>query len=292
MKYLILGANGLIGKAAVRICRTQGIACTGTSYSRGNDELEVFDLLDFEAMPDFFDRISPNVIFNATGLAGGVNFCEQNPSTGRLYHVDATRVMVEWCANNNCAFAFISTDYVFDGTQPSYKEDDKTNPLNAYGTYKLEAERIIEEHLKKYVIARTTNVFGWDPETVTPNFLMHVVQTLEKQDTIKVPSFLYGTPTLVDGLAAGMIDLLNNRRYGLYHIVGSGYINRYEWAKKLLEMAGMSDKGIEEIKTPPPDMVPRPLLSHLDNAKFCAASNVKMHRIEDGLQVFIEKMRA
>lgn len=293
MKYLILGANGLIGQAVVRQCHAQGIEYIGTRYSRGgDDEYVVFDQLRLDRIPSFFKEHSPDVVFNAIGLAGGVNFCEQNPDTGRKYHVDATREMVKWCADNNAAFAFISTDYVFDGKNPPYKEDDRTNPLNAYGKLKLEAENIIAEHLKKYVIARTTNVFGWDPGTVTPNFLMHVIQTLEKQDSIKVPSFLYGTPTLVDDLAAGMMDLLTSQRYGLYHIVGPGYINRCDWTKKMLEMAGMTNKIIEEIKLPPPGMVPRPLLSHLDNGKFRAASGVNMHDVDEGLRVFVEAMDA
>jgi S-adenosylmethionine synthetase len=37
-------------------------------------------------------------------------------------------------------FIYISTDYVFDGTKPPYKIDDKPNPLNKYGISKLEGE--------------------------------------------------------------------------------------------------------------------------------------------------------
>ncbi len=37
---------------------------------------------------------------------------------------------------------YISTDYVFDGTQPPYKIDAKPNPLNKYAKTKLEGEII------------------------------------------------------------------------------------------------------------------------------------------------------
>jgi dTDP-4-dehydrorhamnose reductase len=291
MKVFILGANGLIGQHAVRVCEEKKIPYVGTCYSRQADRFIQFNQLNFEEIPKFFNEISPTIVFNAIGLAGGVNFCEANPVIGKRYHVEATKIMVDWCQKNSAVFAFISTDYVFDGTNPPYGEGDQTNPLNLYGEYKLEAEKTIAGKLEKYIIARTTNVFGWDPETQTPNFLMHLINTLKTQDQINVPSFLYGTPTYVGDLSAGILDLILNERFGLYHIVGPGYINRYEWAIKCLKMAGIEGKTIEEIKSPPDNMVPRPLLSHLDNSKFCAHSTIKMKDIEEGLAFFIRSMR-
>ena len=38
---------------------------------------------------------------------------------------------------------YISTDYVFDGTAPPYKTDDKPNPVNLYGQLKLEGEQSV-----------------------------------------------------------------------------------------------------------------------------------------------------
>ncbi|MCP5054299.1 MAG: NAD(P)-dependent oxidoreductase, partial [bacterium] len=194
------------------------------------------------------------------------------------------------CKARDVPFAFISTDYVFDGRRPPYKENDPTNPLNLYGQLKLEAEQLIQEHLKQYVIARTTNVFGWDPQTVTPNFLMHLIDTMKEKDSIKVPSFLYGNPTYVGDLVAGIMDLIQGEHWGLYHIVGPGYINRYDWAVKCLELAGIKGKTIEKMEQPPESMVPRPLKSNLDTGKFHGKSQIKMHDIEEGLQLFVKEM--
>lgn len=41
---------------------------------------------------------------------------------------------------------YISTDYVFDGRNPPYGEDDSPNPLNVYGRSKLEGEREALRH--------------------------------------------------------------------------------------------------------------------------------------------------
>lgn len=291
MKYLILGANGLIGQQFVRLCREKNIDFVGTCYSRPAPGLLPFDQLKIDLIPRFLDEVAPTVVINSIGLAGGVNFCQDNPETGRLYHVETVKVMTDWCRRNGAVFFYVSTDYVFDGEHPPYKEEDPVNPLNLYGQLKLEGERYIMENMERYVIARTTNVFGWDPHTKTPNFLMHLMNTLKDQNSISVPSFLYGNPTYVGDLAAGVMDLIGSGSYGLYHIVGPGYINRYEWAKKCLAMAGMTGKTVEELTYPPTGMVPRPLRSHLDTTKFRSASNVKMHDIEEGLQLFVNGMK-
>lgn len=290
MKYLILGANGLIGQQFVRLCKEKGFEYVGTRYSREAAGLIPFNQLEFEKISKIFDEVSPKVVINTIGLAGGVDFCQENPGIGRKYHVEATKVMVDWCRQNGALFVYLSTDYVFDGKNPPYKEEDETNPLNLYGKLKLESEHYILENLERCIIARTTNVFGWDPETKTPNFLMHLINTLKERESTKVAAFLFGNPTYAGDLAAGIMDLIKNKNYGLYHIVGAGYINRYEWAVKLLAIVGLKGKTFEKIEKPPSNMVPRPLKSNLDTSKFRKVSKIKLHKVEEGLKLFKKDM--
>lgn len=289
-KYLILGADGLIGRQCINACSAADISYAGTCYTRKPDGLIFFDQSELENIPKLLDQVSPTVVVDAIGLAGGVNYCEAHPETGRKYHVDATIAKVDWCRKHGAAFAFISTDYVFDGKTPPYKEDDEVNPLNRYGSLKLEAEQYIRANTERYVITRTTNVFGWDPQTRTPNFLMHLIETLKRQDSMKVPSFLYGNPTYAGDLAAAIIDLLEKKNYGLFHVVGPENINRRNWAEKCIIMAGLTGKSIEPVEEPPVGMVPRPLNSHLDTNKFRSVSRIKIHNVDDGLRLFVEAM--
>ena len=54
-----------------------------------------------------------------------------------------------------------STDYVFDGSKDSaWLETDKPNPLNAYGASKLAGEEAIRRTGGKYLIFRTSWVYG------------------------------------------------------------------------------------------------------------------------------------
>ncbi|MFC1849048.1 SDR family oxidoreductase [candidate division CSSED10-310 bacterium] len=292
MKYLILGANGLIGKQFVRLCQEKEIEQVGTCFSRSTPGLFRFNQLEFDKIQTVFQSLSPTVVVNCIGLAGGVQFCQDNPELGRKYHVEATQNMVDWCRKTGAVFVFFSTDYVFDGQNPPYKEEDPTNPLNVYGKLKQEAEAYIRQNLDRCVIVRTTNVFGWDSHSQTPNFLMAVMNSLKEKNSAKVPAFLYGNPTYVGDLAAGIWDLIENKYYGLYHLVGTENINRYDWAKKLVEVAGLRGKTIEKIDSPPDNMVPRPLRSHLRTEKFSSMSRVKLHNVVEGLKLFVSDMNS
>jgi S-adenosylmethionine synthetase len=56
---------------------------------------------------------------------------------------------------NGIFLIYISTDYVFDGTQPPYDAiDGKPNPLNFYGKTKLAGEKAIEGAYPEATILR------------------------------------------------------------------------------------------------------------------------------------------
>lgn len=292
MTYVILGANGLIGQQFVKLCRGKNIDYVGTRFSREKGDLKRVDFLDPEHIQEALEALcpSPTAVINCVNLAGGVNFCEENPGPARKLHVESVKQIAEWCINKNAEFVYFSSDYVFDGKNPPYKEDDPTGPLNLYGQLKLESEIYIKKHMERYLIARTTNVFGWDPDTPTPNFLMYLYQTLKEGKNFNTPSYLYGNPTHVEDLVKAVLELLAKKHYGLYHIVGSGYINRYDWALKFCRLAGLVESKIIESKEPPKNIVPRPFLSNLNIDKVKKLIETKLHDVDEGLQMLINEM--
>lgn len=63
--------------------------------------------------------------------------------------VSILRTDQRWrAAKENIFFILISTDYVFDGKNPPYKEDATPNPLQAYGKSKYEAELVTQKASK------------------------------------------------------------------------------------------------------------------------------------------------
>lgn len=285
-RFLVIGANGLVGRRLGRLFSERGDSWIGTRNRRGETGLLELDIMDRKSLSSFFSKISTEAVFACANLAGGVDFCERNPEAAAAFYLEATKDLGKFCADKGATLFFISTDYVFDGTKGPYKEDDRTNPLNIYGKMKLEAEDWIRANLKRYVIIRTTNIYGWDPMTVTPNYVMQLYRALSSKKTFNAPSFLWGNPTYVGDLAAAMTELWDKRVNGVYHVVGGDFVNRFEWAIEACGVLGLDRSLVNEISEPSPTMIPRPLRSNLDTSKFRREFSTALHDVRKGLDLF------
>jgi dTDP-4-dehydrorhamnose reductase len=290
IRAVIIGAGGLIGKQVGKVLSVNGIEWVGTYNKRAEGDLLRLDIADSGDVKDFFSRYSPECVFHCANLAGGVDFCERNPEAAAAFHLNATKEIGNRCNEAGATLVFVSTDYVFDGTKGPYKEEDPTNPLNLYGSLKLEAERWVRDNLKKYLIIRTTNVYGWDPGTVTPNYIMNLYRTVKDRKTFNAPSFLWGNPTYVKDLADAMVELHIKDASGLFHIVGSSFINRLEWAIEACAILGLDKSLVNEIKQPSPAIVARPLKSWLSAGKFSSSYRTVLRDVSGGLKLFKSDM--
>jgi len=294
MSYLILGANGLIGQQFVQLCSTKGIDYVGTRYSRDAAGYPRVNFQEPDRLIPALERLCPRprVVINGVNLAGGVNFCENNPHLARNLHVESVKKLADWCAQTGALLVFFSTDYVFDGENPPYREQDKTGPLNLYGRLKLESEQYIQKAMKRYLIVRTTNVYGWDPLTPTPNFLMYLYQTLQEGKSFNAPSFLYGNPTYANDLVRAVSELIDKGQSGVFHVVGSGYINRYDWAIKFCDRVGLEKEKIIRVENPPENLSPkRPLLSNLNTDKVRQIIETPLHGVDEGLELLAGEIK-
>ena len=289
-RCVVIGGNGLVGSRMCSELTKWNIAWEGTFCSRPKDGLIQLNVTDQSKVENVIKKYSPRAVFLCANLAGGVEFCESNPQTAMDFHLNAAKGIGICCKELGATLVFISSDYVFDGTKGPYREDDVTNPLNLYGRLKLEAEQWIQEKLKKHLIIRTTNVYGWDPQTVTPNYIMSLYRSLKEGRPFNAASFLWGNPTYVGDLVTAIIELFMNNANGLFHVVGRSFINRLAWADLACKVLKLNCSLINEIKEPPPDMVPRPLKSCLNTDKFTSRYKTVLHSASDGLKLMKSDM--
>ena len=59
------------------------------------------------------------------------------------------------------------------------------------------------------------------------------------------------TPTSTDELARSIGALLErDASPGIYHLSNEGEASRYDWAREILRLAGMTDRDVEAVTTP------------------------------------------
>jgi len=230
----ITGANGQLGRA-LRIIFPNAIALT-------RQEL---DITDETAVKSF--KWQPNsIIINAAAWTD-VDAAENPDNFQQVNLVNhyAVKYLAEAATTHSLTLVHISSEYVFDDSQPIHSEDELFSPLNVYGKTKANGDLAAATTNKHYII-RTSWVIGDGRNFVS------IMQDLSARD-IK-PSVVndqIGRLTFTDTLARGIKHLLETGApYGTYNLTNEG--QPVSWAgiaKIVFEKSGKSPSDIQTVST-------------------------------------------
>lgn len=257
------------------------------------------DLTDIESVDKLVLDIRPDVIVNATAYTA-VDRAEDEPELAMAINSQAPRRLAELAHDMGLALIHYSTDYVFDGTKGiPYVETDFPNPLGMYGKSKYAGEMAIEEVGGAYLILRTSWVYSLRRDS----FVTKVLGWAREHMSLRIVDDQISNPTWCRMLAEATAMLLTNagskpagwikERYGLYHLAGSGYASRMEWARKILEFDPRSDEQIVEEIHPAqtsdfPSPTERPIFSALNCDRFLKTFGFQIPHWEDALKLAME----
>jgi dTDP-4-dehydrorhamnose reductase len=173
-----------------------------------------------------------------------------------------TRFIAEAARLVGAPVHYISTDYVFDGTKESpYVEWDEPNPQSVYGKSKLAGERELDDGS---TVIRTSWVCGFHG----PNMVKTILRLAAQHETLSFVDDQRGCPTFADDLAAKILELVEGRHTGIFHVTNQGSVSWYEFAQAVLIASEGDPQRVLPISTAdlqPPRPAPRPANSVLDN---------------------------
>ena len=281
MKLLVTGAQGMLGRDLVHELAVGGHLVTATDVASPATCLDITNPLAVRAC---LLKEKPRWVVNCAAFAK-VDACEEQEDLATRINGDAPGYLAAVCADLGIRLAHISTDYVFDGTKSGpYREDDPTNPINAYGRSKLKGEESIAQRMDDYVIIRTQWLFGLGG----PNFVATILALAKEKPSIDVVYDQFGCPTYTKDLAKAIRFLIENDVRGTYHVCNRGKASWYDLAKKTLEFAGLSTQ-INPVTT---DNFPRPAKrppnSVLSSMKFTDATGKLMPIWPAALQGYLQ----
>ena len=279
MKLLITGSKGQIGYYLQKALSDEHLELFLTD--RNN-----MDITDYEQTNSTVATIKPDIIIHSAAYTS-VDACETNPNEAYRVNALGTRNLAIACNNVNAKMLYISTDFVFDGTKESpYIEFDEPNPLNIYGKTKLAGEEFVKSLLNKFFIVRTSWLYGSHGN----NFVKTIQNLAKQKGIIKVVDDQTGSPTFAEDLVEIILQLIKTDYYGIYHCSNDGQCSWYEFAKKIIEYAGLSEITIqpitsEELNRP----AKRPNFSVLKNYMLELQSLNKVPHWMDSLESFLQR---
>lgn len=253
MRILVTGSNGLLGQKLVEALRSDAsveLIATG----RGPDRTPVplgnwYHTLDYTVKADVdrvLDATRPDVVIHGAAMTN-VDACETDPDACHAQNIAATQNLVQAAKRNGSHFIFLSTDFIFDGLNGPYREENAPAPLSVYGQSKLDGERMVmEAGLAKWSIARTIIVFGVAPGLSRTNVILWAKGALEKGQPIKVVDDQWRMPTLAEDLADGCIRIAKQGASGVFHLSGPDGMSILE----LVQRVGVFFKLDTSVVTP------------------------------------------
>jgi dTDP-4-dehydrorhamnose reductase len=258
---LILGSQGMLGG---ELKRTFSKAL---GWDRNELDLGQIDNLAgrLAALPQI-----PAAVINCAAY-NNVDGAEQDPKQAFLINATAVGKMASACTGLGIPLVHFSSNYVFDGEKGEYAEDDKPEPLSAYGKSKYQGEKLLQENCFKYYLIRTSVLFGQEAESeyAKKSFIEIMLEMREKTDTIKAVNNEVNSITYVSDLAAAVETLITKKYpYGIYHIVNSGQASWYDFAGEIFKL---KQKDVHLVPTGAsefPRLAPRPKKAVLINTKF------------------------
>lgn len=198
-----------------------------SNYNKEN--LISIDLRDEKKVENVFNKYKPEVVYHFAALTSPI-MNEKNPRLAKEMHIKVTKNILKYISPDS-HLIYLSTDKVFDGTNPNPDENSPTNPIWIYGKFKLLCENMIKEKLERYHILRLPIVHSLGNEN-SNSFIDKALIQLKNGKTVNVYNNVFRCYIRLSELVYLLEKILYDDHYGIYH-VGTKMMSYYKRLKEL-----------------------------------------------------------
>lgn len=254
MRVLVTGAGGQVGHELLAAFANHDVIAADHAS---------LDVADREAVLAAVTDLRPDAIVHSAAWTA-VDACESDPERAFAVNGLGTRYVAEAARRVDARLCTFSTDYVFDGTKAEpYTEWDTPNPQSVYGRSKLAGEQELAGDPDATIVR-----ISWVCGAHGSNMVKTILRLAAEHETLRFVDDQRGCPTFAADAAAMVRRLVVEHRTGLFHVTNQGAVSWFEFARAVLESAGLDPQRVEPISTAdldPPRPAPRPANSVLDN---------------------------
>ena len=234
MRWLVTGANGMLGTDLVDLLRSQGEDVTAASRS-------TLDVTSADAVADAV--AGHDVVVNCAAWTA-VDDAEQHEDDALVVNGEAPRLLARAAAASGARLVQVSTDYVFDGSAGTpYAEDAPLSPVSAYGRTKAAGETAVrDEHPGGHLVVRTAWLYGAHGGC----FPKTIARVARERGEVKVVDDQVGQPTWTADVAATIVALVQaDAPAGTYHATSAGGCSWFDFAQQVVVAAGLESSVVQ-----------------------------------------------
>ncbi|NHH78677.1 dTDP-4-dehydrorhamnose reductase family protein [Burkholderia gladioli] len=308
MKLALIGASGLLGRAVaaalvprldwrlLATVRDPGSAhALAAARIAGLDPaaLTPLDVLDAGALDRFFATQRPDAVI-VCAAERRPDVCERDPAAARALNVDAPAAIAARAEAIGAWTLAMSTDYVFDGSAPPYRETDVPSPLNAYGRGKADGEAALLAASSRACALRLPLLYGpvidWADSAVTSLVPAIVASSRDGAAPVEMDAWATRYPTWTPDVAEVIVQLAERHAAGaavtgLCQWSGDEPMNKHEIATRIAAALGIVPRLIAVAE--PKDATPRPRDCHLDSSRLEALGIGRRTRFDEAIRAVL-----
>jgi dTDP-4-dehydrorhamnose reductase len=287
MKVLVLGGGGQVAGAVV--------ASAPKSMQMVVKTRAELDICDEKALVRTLADSGAHWVINAAAYTA-VDLAEDQASRAIAVNDTAVGAMAAAALITGCRLFHLSTDFVFDGeSNRAYRPDDRTNPLNVYGTSKLGGERHVLNADASGIVLRTAWVYAASGR----NFVLTMLRLMREKEQLNVVCDQLGTPTWAAGIGNAIWGLIGvGAPGGVYHWTDLGVASWYDFAIAIQEEALARGLLTRAVPITPissaeyPARARRPAFSVLDSSSTRALIDTSARHWRHNLRIMLDGLRA
>jgi dTDP-4-dehydrorhamnose reductase len=238
-RLLVTGASGFLGWNLCREAKSKW-EVYGTVHSHPIEIEQVkivrIDLTDYESLKKVFHEVRPDAVIH-TAAAASPNYCQTHKAESEKINLDASVNIAGLCADYKIPCVFTSTDSVFNGLNPPYREDSPVSPINIYGEQKALAEERMLKLYPKAAVCRMPLMFGLS-SPASAGFFQQMIKAMRDGKEVKLFTDEFRTPVSGKTASHGLLLALEKVN-GIIHLGGKERVSRYDFGKLVQRIYGL-----------------------------------------------------
>ena len=287
LRILMTGGSGLLGTSLVKLkpdnCAI--LATYNSEMASPSEDVEwaKLDLTDAAGTRAIIADFKPDVVLHA-GSIGSVDFAEKNRELSHRTNVEGTRNIAQAAGEIGARVIFISSNAVFNGEHPPYRETDPVTPANYYGELKAEGERITLAAHDTNAVVRPILMYGWPNEGRRGNLVTMWLSKLEAGEKIIAVDDVWSKPLWVDDASRVCWDVIDRKANGTFNVCGSERVTLHQLAVQVAEVFGHDPGLITAVDSSYfGDIANRPKDTSFDITKIKTELGIEPLNVADGL---------
>lgn len=246
-KILITGVSGYI---APYLCKALLFSANNIVYGiyhSNKPNLNIIELLrcnltDTEKLSSVINDIKPDIVYHLASVTPTRITNEEDTYISR-FNGGVSGEIAKLCSKLGALMIYTSTDLVYKAGTDLKEDTSPLEPLTIYAKTKLEGEEAVRQFAEKYIILRTSLVYGFTLSSYT-SFFDVAYKTLNEGKQIRAFTDQFRNALYVDDAADILAKLPGKyKQNDTVNFCGNEYLSRYDMCLGMCDVFGF-DKSL------------------------------------------------